>query len=499
MSWTIDRAAVFTSNGRTPRYEGIASAIETALERGDLKPGDRLPTVRALARQLQVSSASVAVAYSLLERRGRLNAHVGRGTFVREAVADGRQAVRAEARTSDNGDRRRGDDGLVQAPPPRAWRRRVLQFGDRLRAINPEALPCSSSWPDVSLLPFDVVRRAYTRALDQLGPADLQYGGPEAERELAAALVPRLHADGVPAAANELLVLSSVGQLLTMLVQLAPVLVGANSLSVAVEEPGYHAGFNLIESLGHGLIGVQTDDQGALPDSLHSALESGAHLALLTPRALNPTGASWTAERCAALAEVLADFPRVLIVEDDHYSGVASVRPGSLSSDARLAERTLYARSHSKSIAPDLRMTVVTARGRLFGLLRDARLSDGGWAPRIGQRALALALLDPALRRAAAIESVRVALPHAMVIQPTDGLNVWVTLPAGSDAQAVTEHAAHLGVLVSSGEPFYLHPGRRDAVRLSVGRVDVAGARRGGQLLGRAALTVDDVPLSLAL
>src|SRR5712691_10789324 len=140
MSWTIDRATVFKSNGRTPRYEGIASAIETALERGDLKPGDRLPTVRALARQLQVSSASVAVAYSLLERRGRLNAHVGSGTLVRSAATDGRLAAHREPPASNNGDRASGADALVQQPPARAWRRRVLQFGDRLRAINPEAL-----------------------------------------------------------------------------------------------------------------------------------------------------------------------------------------------------------------------------------------------------------------------------------------------------------------------------------------------------------------------
>src|SRR5919199_6914070 len=87
MSWTIDRSAVFKSGGRMPRYERIAAAIETALERGDLRPGDRLPTVRALARQLEVSSASVAVAYSLLERRGRLHARVGRGTFVPERAS----------------------------------------------------------------------------------------------------------------------------------------------------------------------------------------------------------------------------------------------------------------------------------------------------------------------------------------------------------------------------------------------------------------------------
>jgi len=210
------------------------------------------------------------------------------------------------------------------------------------------------------------------------------------------------------------------------------------------------------------------------------------------------------------LAEVLADFPRVVIVEDDHFTGVASVRPGSLSSDARLAERTLYARSHSKSIAPDLRMTIVAARGRLFGLLRDARLSNGGWAPRIGQRALAQALLDPALdqafaaarvayaeRRAAAIESIQAALPQAMVIRPTDGLNVWVTLPDGSDAQAVTEHAAHLGVLCpAASRSTASRPARCGAAERRPRRRSRAHAAAGQLLAGRRS-TADDVPLSL--
>jgi DNA-binding transcriptional MocR family regulator len=316
----------------------------------------------------------------------------------------------------------------------------------------------------------------------------------------------------VSASASNLLVMSSVGQLLAMVLQLAPWLGASHGLSVAVEEPGYHAAFNLIEHRGHHLIGMPTDDQGVMPEALRAALQSGAHVALLTPRALNPTGASWTPERRAELAEVLHTFPNVLIVEDDHFAGVAGAQPGSLSSDPRLHDRTLYARSHSKSIAPDLRMTAVVARGRLFALLRDARLSDGGWAPRIGQRALALALEDPELqvafgraraayaeRRQAAAESIRAALPHAHIAAATDGLNIWVSLPHGADAQDVTQHAAHMGVLVSSGEPFYLRPGRRDAVRFSVGRIDAAGARRAGELLGRAALTVDDVPLSLAL
>ena len=513
MAWTIDRASVFKSTGRMPRYERIAAEIESALERGDLRPGDRLPTVRALARQLQVSSASVAVAYSLLERRGRLHAQVGRGTFVRDASGRPPRALPTADNSSPSQDGHaasRSQSYVQQAP--RAWRRRVLRFGDRLRTLNPGAIPCSSSWPDVSLLPTEVLRRAYARAVDQLRPVDLQYGGPEIDPALAEAILPRMAADGIVAHQDELLVLSSAGQLLTMLLQLGPVIAGSKSLSVAVEEPGYHAAFNIIESFGHRLIGIQTDNAGAMPESLREALRGGAQLVLLTPRAINPTGASWTAERRAAIAEALAEFPGVLIIEDDHFSDAVSVRPGSLSSDPRFAERTLYARSHSKAVAPDVRITVLLARGRLLGLLRDARLSDGGWSPRIIQRALAFALHDPevdrvfeaaiaayAQRRAAAIEALQTTLPHGIAIHPSDGLNVWVTLPPGCDAEAVTEQAAHLGVLVASGEPFHVHPGRRDAVRLSVGRVDVGGARRAAELLARAIVTADDVPLSLHL
>lgn len=518
MNWTIDRTSVFKLNGRMPRYERIAAAIESALERGDLQPGDRMPTVRALARQLQVSSASVAVAYSVLERRGRLHAQVGRGTFVRDADGRGRDALADGHAPGHNGEVVSHNGEVVGNPhtavqqAPRAWRRRVLRLGDRLRSLNPTAVPCSSSWPDISLLPIEVLRRAYARAIDELRPADLQYGGPEIDPALAEAILPRMAADGVVARPDELLVLSSMGQLLTILLQLGPVIAGSRSLNVAVEEPGYHAAFNIIESSGNRVLGIDTDDSGAVPESLRAALRAGAHIVLLTPRAVNPTGASWTTERRAALAEVLADFPRVLIIEDDHFSGVASARPGSLTSDQRFAERTLYARSHSKGLAPDLRITVLLARGRLLGLLRDARLSDGGWSSRLSQRALAFAQQDPAIdsafavassayaaRRSAAIEALQLALPRPIAIRPTDGLNVWVSLPAGCDAEAVIEQAAHLGVLVASGEPFYVHPGRRDAVRLSVGRVDVEGARHAGELLSRAIVTADDVPLSLHL
>jgi GntR family transcriptional regulator/MocR family aminotransferase len=511
MGWTIDRSRVFEASSGAPRYAAIAAEVEAALNRGELRPGDRLPTVRALALELGVSSASVAVAYSLLERRGRVQAHVGRGTFVADLAPAANSAPVADGAWSAAGPPT-GSAAAFEVPVARGWRRRVLQFSDRLRAISPGALACASSWPDPALLPFDLLKRAYVDVIARWQPSELQYGGPEAHADLARALLPRLEADGIDAAPQNLLVMSSFGQLLTIVMQLAPTLVGSEAISVAVEEPGYHASFNLVENAGHGLIGVGVDEHGALPGSLQLALEAGASIVVLTPRALNPTGATWTARRKEALAAVLREFPRVVIVEDDHFAGVAATAPGSLWMDPLLQERTVYSRSYSKSVGPDLRMTLVVARGRLFGLLRQARLSNGGWSPRIGQRALGALLQDPDLdnaferarqayaeRRRVAVSALRGRLSADAVAPTPEGLNLWVKLPPGCDAEELTQHAAHLGVLVSGGEAFYLRPGRRDAVRLSIGRVDAPGAEQAAELLARAVLTIDDMPLSLVV
>src|SRR5687768_16190640 len=82
MAWTFDPKQLLASPDGSPRYEQIAAVIEAAIARGVFRAGDRLPTVRALASQLDVSGASVAVAYGLLARRGLVHAQVGRGTFV---------------------------------------------------------------------------------------------------------------------------------------------------------------------------------------------------------------------------------------------------------------------------------------------------------------------------------------------------------------------------------------------------------------------------------
>ncbi|MFN8526046.1 MAG: PLP-dependent aminotransferase family protein [Chloroflexota bacterium] len=513
MAWTFEPKSLLASPDGAPRYEQIATAIEAAIARGELRLGDRLPTVRALARQLDVSGASVAVAYSLLSRRGRVNAQVGRGTFVTAPSADDDSRMRDDSHAR----------GVPRPMPRRAsensgsllaasWRRRALRFSSRLEALNPDALICTASWPDPSLLPTDIVTRAYARVAEQLRPEDLQYTGPEAHPELANAILPHLERDDIAIGPGDLVVMSSLRQVLTLTIQIAPEFLGTGDLAVAVEEPGHHMVYDTVESLGHRLIGVQVDAQGVIPESLEAALGNGANLVVLTPRALNPTGASWTPTRRAAIADVLATQPGALVLEDDYFAGVSEHRPGSLLSDARLGQRTIHARSFSKSMGPDLRTTTVAARGRLRAQLRDAKLVTDGWNSRISQRALAIALSDPeteaafararqayAARRDAVTESLAARLPAGTVAPSPDGLNVWVNLPSSCNVQDVIHDAAELGVLVSSGEPFYLRPGQSNAVRLSISWVTTDEARRAGEILASAALAMEPVPVPIGV
>jgi GntR family transcriptional regulator len=68
----------------TPLYEQIAARVRVAVAAGELKPGDALPSVRALARDLRVNPATVVQAYRDLAVDGFVEIRHGQGTFVQE-------------------------------------------------------------------------------------------------------------------------------------------------------------------------------------------------------------------------------------------------------------------------------------------------------------------------------------------------------------------------------------------------------------------------------
>lgn len=71
-----------TPSSATPIYKQVVDQIRAAVARGDLGPGDALPSVRGLAEELVVNFNTVAKAYGELVRSGDIVSEAGRGVFV---------------------------------------------------------------------------------------------------------------------------------------------------------------------------------------------------------------------------------------------------------------------------------------------------------------------------------------------------------------------------------------------------------------------------------
>jgi GntR family transcriptional regulator/MocR family aminotransferase len=163
-------------------------------------------------------------------------------------------------------------------------------------------------------------------------------------------------------------------------------------------------------------------------------------------------------------------------------------------------DRVIYVRSFSKSIAPDLRLAVAAARPRLKTVLQDQKSHADGWSSRLLQRVLAGVLQDESLplwlnrarhtyrtRRECVAEVIsNCGIPGVVVWPARDGVNLWIHLPSGFDANEVIERAAKLGVLVAPGEVFYLTPGHSNVVRFNVGSVETERVAGCAELLVKA-------------
>lgn len=177
--------------GRGPAHTQIELALETAIERGRLSPGDRLPAERELAGRYGVSRMTLRQALGALEQRGRLVRSKGRygGTFVAEAKLElaGTSALSdqlrglgmaAGARVLAARERDAGPDELELGARVHAIERVRLANGEPVAlergAYAADAFPGMLDGPLEGSL-YDLIRERYdevpVRARERLEPA----------------------------------------------------------------------------------------------------------------------------------------------------------------------------------------------------------------------------------------------------------------------------------------------------------------------------------------
>ena len=79
---------IISNSSGKPIYEQIKDQIKTAIVKGELKEGEQLPSIRALANSLRVSAITTKRAYTDLEATGLIETVQGKGSFVAGGNAD---------------------------------------------------------------------------------------------------------------------------------------------------------------------------------------------------------------------------------------------------------------------------------------------------------------------------------------------------------------------------------------------------------------------------
>lgn len=468
-----------------PLAQQIAGAIRSAIYRGELDAGERLPAERTLAGRLGVDRMTVSRAYDDLASGGLVVRHVGRGSFVAPGVP--RAPARREA-----------------APAGLPWeeiystRARALVAGTLsvLPTAGAEgAVNFSSYFPDPSLFPVRGFLRALEAAMRREGTSLLGYGSAAGYPPLRSYLASSNRRRGMQLEEEEILITNGSQQAIDLVARafLEP------GDRVVMENPTYAGAVQLFQSHGARLAGVPVDDEGIRPDHLEDVLKVGrAKLLYLIPNFQNPTSGTMSLERRKRLLEI-ASRHRVPILEDDfggdlRYEGEAIPSLKALDRSGGV----IYTSSFAKKLLPGLRIGWMAAPREVAERLvcvkqitdwSTSQLLQGGLYEfcRRGEmeRHLRRVLAVYRERRDAMVTAMQRYFPgEARWSRPEGGLVAWVTLPPGVDADEVALEARSRGVLVGRGDLFYVDGGTHNNLRLVFAQAKPAEIRSGIRSLG---------------
>ncbi|WP_338878741.1 PLP-dependent aminotransferase family protein [Achromobacter veterisilvae] len=309
-----------------PLYRQVYERFRGAITQGTLKPGDRVPSARALAKELGVARGTVEVAYSLLASEGYIQARGQAGTV----VSPGLQPQAA-----------------ATAPPPAAPARDE-QAWPRSSGI----LPFQMGLPALDAFPRKLWARLGARQLRGLQAPELAYppsGGLPALRSATAAYLQV--ARGIHCQPSQVFITSGYNHTLRLILQA----LFEPGDRVWMEDPGYPPTRLLLEQARLQAVPVPVDHDGLV---VGAGIERAprARGAVVTPAHQSPLCMSLSLPRRQALLD-WAERSGAWIVEDDYdgeYRYVSRPLPALKSLDTQ--GRVLYAGTFSKVLFPGLRL-----------------------------------------------------------------------------------------------------------------------------------------------
>ncbi|MCU7645746.1 PLP-dependent aminotransferase family protein [Pseudomonas piscis] len=454
-----------------PIYRQLYQRFRESIADGRLRPGDRVPAVRALAAELNLARGTVEAAYQLLMGEGYLTARGAAGTIVTPQLAP------------------------VAAPMPSTP---LAATAYQATHAGTPPLALQMGLPALDAFPRKLWTRLAGRQLRQAGTEGFVYPDSRGYAPLRAAIASYLGISrGISCRPEQIFVCAGYRACLDLISHTLM----RKGATCWLEEPGYFMARSALLAAGAQLVPVPVDDQG-LDVAQGIARAPEADFAVVTPTHQSPLGVSLSLPRRLALLD-WANRQGSWIIEDDYdseYRYQGKPLPALKSLDQQ--GRVLYTGTFSKVLFPGLRLAylvVPAEQAQAFARQADCLHNH---CPQLLQATVAAFLNEGhfarhlkkmrglyARRRQWLVEALHQQLAGRLQIDPqAGGMHVVAGLAEGDDVQ-IAQRAWAQGIAVEPLSQWYLGEGGRQGLVMgftNVGSAEqaVGVARRLGRVVG---------------
>ncbi|MDH6670061.1 DNA-binding transcriptional MocR family regulator [Paenibacillus sp. LBL] len=434
------------------KYMSILVDMESKIQEGRYRPGQKLPSVRSAAQQYGCSISTVIRAYAELEERHTIYSVSQSGYYVVQKESD-----------PDN-----RDESLIDF---------------------------ASASPDVNVFPYLDFQHCLNKAIDTYKYHLFTYGDGKGMDKLRHTLVSHFADSQVFTRPERIMVTSGAQQAMEILAKMP----FPNGKSVIlVEQPSYNNFLHFLESENVPVVGIPRSTAGIDIGLLEEKFKTGHIKFFYTmPRYHNPLGTSLRVEERKAIAALASQYD-VFVVEDDYMADLGDERGFDPVYAYNQTSHIIYLKSFSKIIFPGLRLgAVVLPESLLEEFYAYKKYGD---ASLLSQAALEIYISNGMYERHKQkiyrqYETRMVALDSAVqlyggtglieVVPGNGGIYKIFKLPHNVNLERLIKRLEERSILVVSGKPFYLsqYLERDKFIRISISRVSQAQIEAGVQTI----------------
>lgn len=425
-----------------PLVNQIINGLREAIDNQTLKPGAKVPSIRAFAAQYSVSTFTVVEAYDRLVAQGLLVSRGTAGFFVNRAAGDvlGPQTSEPDtAKPAFNSE----------------WYLQQI-FESRQLAFKPGCGWLPNEW---------MFEDGLRRGLRQVASSVMElsgYGDPMGLAELRTLTAQNLQQDlRIVVPPNQLMFTHGASQALDLAVR---TLVKPGDV-VLVDDPGYPNLMSILRFQGATLIGVPRTPNGYDLDHLERLLVDHRPTVFFTqPHLHSPTCSRTPLVQLHRLLQ-LATQHGFRLVENNLYADMIEEPLPCLTSLDHL-QQVVYVGSYSKSISPNVRVGYMLANPELMQQLLQLKMRSGLTTSQVMERVVYAAITDGRWRKHLKRLRQRLADAHQEVgrqlarlgferfIDSDEGMYVWTRHPAIPDSAALLDDALDQGIMLGPGQLF---------------------------------------------